>query len=224
MSDYYPIEDREDIDLDLLLKRLKANGIFPQLSEAEVLHLLCWHQWSGHIKFFTWELEDIYFGSSIPIPEQVNIYLEGKNFLFIQGFHKCDDVDLAFNSQGQPNHYYVFGSVFGSPHNRISIDMLGFRSFPIDYVRISKADVNAIETGRFRELNQQEKREVKLHKYIETTPDFAKRCTSMRQGEAWEELTRYDSNLFPPLGEKAISGFWGGTDLKFKQGRPEKNK
>jgi len=107
----------------------------------------------------------------------------------------------------------------------VSNETLKFNCFPIDFVCISKADAIAIETGKFKTLDAQEKREVKLREYIlNESDDFPKRCSNMTQAEAWKELARYDRKIFLPLGQKAISKFFNETDLHFRKGAPKKNK
>jgi len=222
MTDYYPIDDLEEVDLDLLLKRWKANGFFSKLSETEVLHLLCWHEWEGYIKLFTWELHGYVesLGANIEFLEGFNLDLEGKIFLSIEGFNNADDLDLDKALEGQPKHYYVWGRVYGGLLNLASNKSVRFKEFPIDYIRLSKADVKTIETGKFKKLNTQEKRDVKMREYIfKHHNDFP---DGMTQVEAWSKLTAYDSKVFPPLGREAINVFFNKASLTFKQGAPKK--
>jgi len=53
MTDYYPI-DGEFESLDFLFKRWKANGVFSHLSDYEILELIKFHEFVGHISIYAW--------------------------------------------------------------------------------------------------------------------------------------------------------------------------
>jgi len=195
MSDYYPLED-EYVDLDFLLKRLKANGVFPHLSQAEILHLFWWHEWNGYIKLFTWDLDNTYISSFPLLPERIDNFLDGQVFLSILGFDKCEDIEVIASLEGQPDHYYLWGSVYRSSHNKIPDEGLGFNSLPIDYVCISVADAKAIEKGKFKETEKKQKQIDAFNDYIENVnPNFSSDIIDYDQ--AWKVLQdKYGFSIF----------------------------
>jgi len=224
MSNYYPIDELEDVDLDFLLKRLKANGVFPNLSEAEVLHLICWHEQNGYIKLFTEGLASEYVGAVELFPEEMraDVDLKGKNYLSILEFDKCEDKDLNKALQGQPSHYYVWGIVYAHLHDFSSFKGRTVKDLPIDYICISQADVTAIETGKFKELGIKEKREAKLREYIsKIDPSFLEKFSTYADG--WDILvSEYGKKLFSDELEQTKARFFNDAGIKGKRYRDKK--
>jgi len=151
MRNYYPIDDMEEIDLDFLLKRWRANQLFPNLLIIEILEVLAFAVIENRQLTYSY-----FYGSDIDygfirkncFDGEINKtkFKGGEFYISICGFHKIECPDI----QDHVHHYHAWGSIRCEKDNPdISSHNLGFNSRPIDDIFVSKADVIAFESGNF---------------------------------------------------------------------------